>query len=114
MKNASEILRIFKEKGITGYKIEKDLKVISQVGADKFINGETKKPFKKTIELYNSYIDNNFQPLEKDPSPNYQPENKTDPDTDKSQIKSLIEANKNLAEANRSLSSTIEILSKKL
>ncbi len=60
IKNASEILRIFKENGITGYKIEKDLKVISQVGADKFLNGETKKPFKKTLELYNSYIDNNF------------------------------------------------------
>ena len=65
MRTSEEILKIFKENNITGYQIERDL-AISQVGADKFLNGETRQPFKKTLEMYNSYIDNNFLPLNKE------------------------------------------------
>ncbi|TXK78722.1 hypothetical protein [Mesonia sp. K4-1] len=60
MRSAEEIHKIFLDNNITGYRLEKDLG-ISQVGADKFLNGDTKKPFKKTLELYNSYIDNDFK-----------------------------------------------------
>ena len=62
MKTPEEIRKILIDNNITGYRIEKDLN-ISQVGADKFLNGTTKKPTKKVLELYNNYIKNNFKPI---------------------------------------------------
>jgi len=61
IRKAHEIREIFKENKITGYRLAQDLDV-TQVGADKFLNGETQNPYKSTLEMYNSYIDNNFQP----------------------------------------------------
>ncbi|CAL2106674.1 hypothetical protein T190115A13A_270031 [Tenacibaculum sp. 190524A02b] len=60
MRSAEEIRKILKENNISGYKLEKDLKV-TQVGADKFLNGETKKPYKKTLLMYDEYINNGFK-----------------------------------------------------
>ncbi|MBD0822606.1 hypothetical protein [Aestuariibaculum marinum] len=60
MRSPEEIRKIFKDNNITGYRLSIDLDV-TQVGADKFLNGETKKPYKSTIEMYNSYIDNGFK-----------------------------------------------------
>ena len=65
MRTSKEIREIFKSNKISGYRLEKDLG-ITQVGADKFLNGETKKPYKTTLKLYNSYIDNGFKPIEKE------------------------------------------------
>lgn len=62
MRTPEEIRKILLDNNITGYRLEKDLNV-TQVGADKFLNGETKKPYIKTLKMYNSYIDNNFKPL---------------------------------------------------
>ena len=61
MRTPEEIRKIFKNKTISGYRLEKDLNV-TQVGADKFLNGETKKPYKSTLKLYNDYINNGFKP----------------------------------------------------
>lgn len=55
-----EIRKIFKDNGISGYRLSKDLNV-SQVGADKFLNGETKKPYKSTLLMYEEYIQNGFK-----------------------------------------------------
>ena len=62
MRTAEEIRNILLDNKITGYRLEKDIDV-TQVGADKFLNGETKKPIKKTLLMYNSYIDNDFKPF---------------------------------------------------
>jgi phage repressor protein C with HTH and peptisase S24 domain len=62
LRTAEQIREVFKTNNITGYRLEKDLKV-TQVGADKFLNGETKNPYKSTLVMYNSYIDNNFKSI---------------------------------------------------
>lgn len=57
-----EIREKLKENGITGYRLAKDIS-ITQVAADAFLSGKS-KPYKKTLDLYKSYIENNFKPLE--------------------------------------------------
>lgn len=75
MRTAEEIRKVFKENGISGYRLNKDLG-ITQVGADKFLNGETKTPYKRTLEMYDEYIDNGFKVMEnsnvKEPHEAYQ------------------------------------------
>ena len=64
MRTAREIHKILKDNNISGYRLSKDLG-ITQVGADKFLNGETKNPYKSTLLKYDAYINNNFKPLRK-------------------------------------------------
>ena len=60
MRTPEEIREILKNKGISGYRLKKDLKV-TPVGADTFLNGETKKPYKSTFKMYSDDIDNDFK-----------------------------------------------------
>lgn len=53
------IILEIKKRGLTGYKIAEDTG-LSQVGIDKILNGTTKKPTKKTLEILNSYLNNSY------------------------------------------------------
>lgn len=50
-----EILKLIKQLDITGYQISQETE-LTQVGADKIINGTSKKPQKKTLELLSNYL----------------------------------------------------------
>lgn len=98
MRSPEEIRKILLENNITGYRIEKELG-LTQVGADKFLNGETKKPIKKNLEIYNSYINSNFefqsQKVNENPA-SYKKEEKLQPQEAEKAINILVRYEKEL------------------
>ncbi len=57
MRSLEEIIQILKENEVTGYKICKDTKgAISENGANKILDGKSPNPRRITLELLNSYI----------------------------------------------------------
>ena len=54
-----EIKKEIKSRGLTGYKIAEDTG-LTQVGIDKILNGTTKKPVKKTIDILKNYLNNSY------------------------------------------------------
>lgn len=57
--DAEKIIAEIKLRGLTGYKIAEDTG-LTQVGIDKILNGTTKTPNKKTIEILYNYLYNNY------------------------------------------------------
>lgn len=55
----SGIIQEIRSRGLTGYKIAEDTG-LTQVGIDKILNGTTKNPNKKTIEILHNYLYNNY------------------------------------------------------
>ena len=54
-----QIIHDIRSRGLTGYKIAEDTG-LTQVGIDKILNGTTKNPNKKTIEILHNYLYNSY------------------------------------------------------
>ncbi|MBY0487069.1 MAG: hypothetical protein K2P85_07790 [Flavobacteriaceae bacterium] len=61
----SGIIQEIRSRGLTGYKIAEDTG-LTQVGIDKILNGTTKNPNKKTIEILHNYLYNNYAKQKED------------------------------------------------
>jgi len=72
-----KIIQEIKARGLTGYKIAEDTG-LTQVGIDKILNGTTKKPVKKTLEILHNYLYKSYIKEEKaenileEPKTNYE------------------------------------------
>lgn len=60
------IIKEIRQRGLTGYKIAEGTG-LTQVGIDKILNGTTKKPTKRTLEILHNYLSkDNTEPITKD------------------------------------------------
>jgi transcriptional regulator with XRE-family HTH domain len=53
------IIREIKKRGITAYKIAEDTE-LTEVGINKILNGSSKTPRKKTLDILHNYLQNNY------------------------------------------------------